>query len=195
MWWTWKGQRSSVCFLFSLPLWLGPGSCEGIACGFQHGIARSWEELGGGRGHVQLEAEGGLRGALFSGELRAWCFSPCPLTTEGTSRRCRRPALVYSATRSDSWVAGAPKLGSAMPLKYITGSLKLKETFPSRLYRNSPRGAWAAQPVKRPTWAQVTILPFVRSSPASGSLLPAQSLSPLSLPLPLLNSLSKINRH
>ena len=66
-------------------------------------------------------------------------------------------------------------------------------------------GNWAAQPVKRLTLAQVTISRFVGSSPASGSVLRAQSLEPaldsvspsLSLPflcsISLSLSLSKIN--
>ena len=41
-------------------------------------------------------------------------------------------------------------------------------------------GAWAAQVVKRQTSAQVMISRFVGSSPASGSLLSAQSLEPAS---------------
>ena len=42
------------------------------------------------------------------------------------------------------------------------------------------RGAWVAQLVKRLTSAQVMISPFVSSSPASGSVLTAQSLEPVS---------------
>ena len=41
-----------------------------------------------------------------------------------------------------------------------------------------PCGAWVAQSVERPTWAQVMISRFVSSSPASGSVLTAQSLEP-----------------
>ena len=41
-------------------------------------------------------------------------------------------------------------------------------------------GAWVAQSVKRPTLAQVTISRSVSSSPASGSVLTAQSLEPVS---------------
>ena len=40
------------------------------------------------------------------------------------------------------------------------------------------RGAWEAQWVKCSTSAQVTIAQFVSSSPASGSVLMAQSLEP-----------------
>ena len=42
------------------------------------------------------------------------------------------------------------------------------------------RGAWVAQSVKRPTSAQVMISRSVSSSPASGSVLTAQSLEPVS---------------
>ena len=58
------------------------------------------------------------------------------------------------------------------------------------------RGAWAAQPVKHPTSAQVMILRFVSSNSAAGSVLTAQSLEPASdlvspsLSAPLLVSLS-----
>ena len=41
-------------------------------------------------------------------------------------------------------------------------------------------GAWVAQSVKRPTSAQVMISRSVSSSPASGSVLTAQSLAPVS---------------
>ena len=41
-------------------------------------------------------------------------------------------------------------------------------------------GAWVAQSVKRPTSAQVMISQSVSSSPASGSVLTAQSLEPVS---------------
>ena len=66
------------------------------------------------------------------------------------------------------------------------------------------RGAWVAQSVKRPTLAQVMISWSVSSSPASGSVLLAQSLEPvsdsvspsLSDPSPFMLSLSvsKINK-
>ena len=65
--------------------------------------------------------------------------------------------------------------------------------------------AWVAQLVKCPTSAYVMISRFVSSSPATGSMLTAQSLEPssdsgspsLSLLLPYLHSvsLSKINKH
>ena len=64
------------------------------------------------------------------------------------------------------------------------------------------RGAWGTQSVKHLTLAQVMILWFMGSSPASGSVLTAQSLEPASdsvsapplLTLCLCLSLSKINK-
>ena len=44
----------------------------------------------------------------------------------------------------------------------------------------NPRGAWVAQSVGHPTLAQVMISRFVGLSPASGSVLTAQSLEPAS---------------
>ena len=41
-------------------------------------------------------------------------------------------------------------------------------------------GTWVAQLVKRPTLAQIMIFQFVSLSPASGSVLTAQSLEPAS---------------
>ena len=58
------------------------------------------------------------------------------------------------------------------------------------------QGAWVAQSVERPTWAQVMISWFVGSSPVSGSVLTVQGLEPASdsvspsLSLPLPNSCS-----
>ena len=71
------------------------------------------------------------------------------------------------------------------------------------------RGAWVAQSVKRPTLAQVMISGSVGLSPASSSVLTAQSLEPVSdsvspsvsTPPPLVLSLSfslslsKTNKH
>ena len=59
------------------------------------------------------------------------------------------------------------------------------------------------QLVKHPTSAQVMISQFMGSSPASGSMLTAQSLESasdsgcpsLSIPLPLMLCLSKLNKH
>ena len=46
--------------------------------------------------------------------------------------------------------------------------------------RHRGQGAWVAQSVERLTSAQVMILQFMSSSPASGSVLTAQSLEPAS---------------
>ena len=55
----------------------------------------------------------------------------------------------------------------------------LSNTFFSILFKKkNERGAWVAQLVERPTLAQVMISQFVSSSPASGSVLIAQSLEP-----------------
>ena len=73
------------------------------------------------------------------------------------------------------------------------------------LLRSHLRGAWVAQSIKRLTSAQVVISRSVSSSPASGSVLTAQSLEPASdslspslsapPPLALCFGLSKINKH
>ena len=63
------------------------------------------------------------------------------------------------------------------------------------------RGAWVAQSVEHLTSAQVMIPQFMGSSPASGSVLTAQSLEPalnsvspsVSAPPPLILCLSNIN--
>ena len=72
-------------------------------------------------------------------------------------------------------------------------------------FKNIAWGAWVAQLVKRPTLAQVMISQIVGLSPASGSVLIAQSLEPaldsvsppLSAPpmLMLCLCLSGINKH
>ena len=48
------------------------------------------------------------------------------------------------------------------------------------LEKQTNRGTWVAQSVKHPTSAQVMISWFVSLSPASGSVLTAQSLQPAS---------------
>ena len=51
---------------------------------------------------------------------------------------------------------------------------ELKTILKTKVYR----GAWVAQSVERPTWAQVMISQLVSLSPASGSVLTARSLEP-----------------
>ena len=67
-------------------------------------------------------------------------------------------------------------------------------------YIATARGAWVAQSVKRPTWAQIMISRFMSSTPVSGSVLTTQNLErasgsvSLSLsapPLPMLRLLQK----
>ena len=45
---------------------------------------------------------------------------------------------------------------------------------------NSQWGAWEAQSIEHPTWAQVMIKGFAGLSPVPGSVLTAQSLEPAS---------------
>ena len=77
---------------------------------------------------------------------------------------------------------------------------------PDMAYKSTgPRDAWVAQLVEYPTSAQVVISQSVSSSPASGSVLTAQSLEPASHsvspslsappPLTLCLRLSKMNKH
>ena len=88
-----------------------------------------------------------------------------------------------------TWILCSPL--SAPPL--LACSLSKIDTF---------RGAWVARSVKRLTLAQVTISRSVSSSPASGSVLTAQSLEPaldsvshsLSAPPPCYLSLSLKNK-
>ena len=69
--------------------------------------------------------------------------------------------------------------------------------------RQMDRGAWVAQSVKCLPLAQVTISPFMSSSPTSGSVLIAQSLEPASdsvspspsAPPLLMLYFLKINKH
>ena len=55
---------------------------------------------------------------------------------------------------------------------------------PLKININMYRGAWVAQSVKRPTSAQVMISRSVSLSPASGSVLTAQSREPVSDSVP-----------
>ena len=50
----------------------------------------------------------------------------------------------------------------------------------NKINKSGNRGAWVVQSIEHPTLAQVMISWFVGSSPASGSVLPAQSLEPAS---------------
>ena len=95
-----------------------------------------------------------------------------------------------------------PEVGETRLAETLNAGLRGVEVTLKRL---ALRGAWVAQSVKRPTSAQVMILRFVGSSPASGSVLTAQSLEPASdsvspslpapPPLTYTLSLSKINKN
>ena len=63
-------------------------------------------------------------------------------------------------------------LGHHQCLKMAKGKRSLKNPY--------FRGAWVAQSVERPTWAQVVISLFAGLSPASGSVLTARSPEPAS---------------
>ena len=62
----------------------------------------------------------------------------------------------------------------------LSPSLSVSPLLVLSLSQNKFRGPWVAQSVKRPTSAQVMISHFMGSSPASGSVLTAQSLEPVS---------------
>ena len=66
--------------------------------------------------------------------------------------------------------------GSKLEL-YFPTSLRGKQY---QAFKKEKRGAWVVQSVERPTSAQVMISLSVSSSPASGSVLTAQSLEPAS---------------
>ena len=68
---------------------------------------------------------------------------------------------------------------SACPLLTLCISLSLSLSKVNKTLKRI-RGAWVAQSVKHPTSAQVMISRSVSLSPASGSVLTAQSLEPVS---------------
>ena len=72
-------------------------------------------------------------------------------------------------------IFSAPVLKSSPSLKSL-GLFSLEMALESKIWR----GAWVAQSVKLLILAQVMILWFMGSSPASGSVLIAQSLEPVS---------------
>ena len=81
------------------------------------------------------------------------------------------------------FVGSSPASGSVLTAQSLEPALD--SVFPSLSLCPSPAcalswGTWVAQSVERPTSAQVTIPRFVGSSPASGSVLTAQSLEPVS---------------
>ena len=83
----------------------------------------------------------------------------------------------------------------------VLTSVRITYNFTQNLFNNCKehyhtymwQGAWVAQSVKRPALAQVMISHFMSSSPASGSVLTAQSLEPASDSLsPSLSSFSPL---
>ena len=118
-------------------------------------------------------------------------WSPCA----GNSKQCESGesyALHFLlASLTASCLSPLPSLYPSSPTRQVTLSscgssfhrhkwrdvwcLKL-----SQLKRERERGAWVAQSVKRPTLAHVMISRSVSSSPASVSVLTAQSLEPVS---------------
>ena len=84
----------------------------------------------------------------------------------------------HTHTHTHFWnTIEASKLGVA---EVMTQFLHLFSTQIIYLHRKINQGdAWVAQSVRHPTLAQVLISQFVSSSPASGSVLTAQSLEPV----------------
>ena len=68
---------------------------------------------------------------------------------------------------------------SLEPLQILSPSFSAPPLL-SLSFKTKYWGTWVAQSVERPTSAQVVILRSVSSSPASGSVLTAQSLEPVS---------------
>ena len=75
-----------------------------------------------------------------------------------------------------NWSAGPSKDKGpwATPQSYFNNNKK------DEIKKGNTRSAWVAQSVEQPTSAQVMISQLVSSSPASGSVLTAQSLEPAS---------------
>ena len=72
-------------------------------------------------------------------------------------------------------------LSSGLDLRVMSSSPVLGSVLGTEAtLKNTHRGAWVAQSVKRPTSAQVMISRSVSSSPTSGSVLTARSLEPVS---------------
>ena len=112
-----------------------------------------------------------------------------PAEAAGTCRGCfyrRAEARLLSCSRTPVlWPMPSPShsqlegRNKTQPLLLHAG-LGGGRTGPRGFKTGLSRGAWVAQSVKRPTLAQVTISRLVGSSPASGSVLTALSLEPVS---------------
>ena len=77
-----------------------------------------------------------------------------------------------------NWKSSIPTSAHLYSLKFISQFSIVSDPIMDSI--KGRRGAWVAQSVKRPTSAQVMISRSVSSSPASGSVLTAQSLEPAS---------------
>ena len=79
--------------------------------------------------------------------------------------------IIKNPLQSDGIILSCEKwLWKCAPLSWLLAGFNKIEN----------RGAWVAQSVKRPTSAQVMISRSMSSRPASGSVLTAQSLEPVS---------------
>ena len=119
---------------------------------------------------------------------RCWDMGTDPQLDSDTARpRAHAYPLLLTPTGASSTLG--KRDGAAWHPPPNNGSKRRQEY-------SQPWGAWVAQSVKRLTSAQVMISQFVGSSPASGSVLTARSLEPVSdsaspsLPAPPLLMLS-----
>ena len=87
----------------------------------------------------------------------------------------RHSALRYKVVSASDDFA-QPEANVRVRSTFKVGEAKLQVRCVKRVFG----GAWVAQWVKRPTSAQVMISRSAGSSPASGSVLTAQSLEPVS---------------
>ena len=94
--------------------------------------------------------------------------------------------LIFSSGHDLTVHGFEPHIGSVLTVRSLLGILSpspLSLTLPAHvlpLKNKKTWGAWVAQSVEWPTSAQVMISQLTSSSPASGSVLTAQSLEPVS---------------
>ena len=92
--------------------------------------------------------------------------------------RCGQRNLLPSL-QTGVWSTRSVGFGIRSPLPFCASvSSSENDRLPVRIQDITRGGAWVAQPVKHGTLAQVMISRFVGSSPASGSVLTAQSPEP-----------------
>ena len=87
--------------------------------------------------------------------------------------------LIQAILSSSACQLSYSNISWACPL-FVSPATNTIRSLLSHINEGQKRGAWVAQSVKRPTSAQVMISRSVSSSPASGSVLTAQSLEPVS---------------